>query len=267
MFDPYTDWILEHYKDYNTCPELVKALNDIFGLNATIMGIKYWFDKRFGMTTVYGHRNGYSKEEEEFVKKYYPDHGPEKTAEMINEIFGSNRSANSVKSLANQRLKIFVNPAIVKNIHVTTCEKMRNVRRKEVGSVRKTKGKNGRSEYKIKIADGDWRLAGIVIWEEANGPIPDGHQIMYLDGDNSNYQLDNLCLVTHKVGYQVQTNECYQSGNPDVIKALIKYYELRNALGLDYKSWARVQKKFERKYGKEFIDATFNKSFGNWEKE
>ena len=86
IYDPYTDWILEHYQDYRNCPELVKALRDKFGLNkANVSSIKYWFDKRFGMTTVYG-RHDFSEEEKEFIKKYYPDNGPEKTAEMLTEL-------------------------------------------------------------------------------------------------------------------------------------------------------------------------------------
>lgn len=57
-------------------------------------------------------------------------------------------------------------------------------------------------------------------------------------------------LYLKKTAYQVMTNECYKSRNADITKALIEYYELRNALGLDCKSWARIQKKFERKFNK-----------------
>lgn len=248
--DPHTDWILEHYKDYNDCPELTRALNDKFNVDLTVVGVKYWFAKRLGMTTIYGHRNSYSEEEKEFVKKYYPDHGPEKTAEMMNEVFDSNRTSNSVKWLANHELRIFLSDSVAKAVNAIKLEKMKTSHTMELGSVRKTPGKNGRPEYKIKVGDGQWKQAGIVIWEETNGPIPEGYRILYLDGDNSNYQLDNLCVVTHKVSYQVMTNKHYKSGNPDIIKSLIKYYELRNALDLDCTTWARIQKKFERKFNK-----------------
>ncbi len=39
------------------------------------------------------------------------------------------------------------------------------------------------------------------VWEQANGPVPDGHDIHHIDGDKLNNDLGNLALVdrvTHK---------------------------------------------------------------------
>lgn len=247
MYDPYKDWILENYKSYRNCPELIKALKDNFGLDkANEKSIKWWFDKKLGMTTIYG-RNEFSKEEKEFIKKYYPDNGPEKTAEMINFVFNTNRTMYSVRDMANNKLGLRVSESFKKELSKSNHEKMMRAHIRESGSVRKEVRKNdNRVYYKMKAADGRWKMAGIVIWEEANGPIPDGYRIIYLDGDNSNYSLDNMELVTNKLGYQVTTNKCYQTGNPEITKTLIKYYELRNALGIDWVGWQRIQKKFER---------------------
>ncbi|MDE0418139.1 MAG: HNH endonuclease signature motif containing protein [bacterium] len=41
-----------------------------------------------------------------------------------------------------------------------------------------------------------WMPKGRWVWEQANGPIPDGHVVAYLDGDPSNLDLDNLeCVI------------------------------------------------------------------------
>ena len=248
IFDPYTDWILEHYKDYRNCPELVKALKDNFGLESTVANIKYWFNQRFGMTTVYG-RYDFSEEEKEFVKKYYPDHGPKQTTEMLNEIFNTNRKINSVTHLANSNLGLKINEKLKQKMVASNVKKMIAAHTKDIGAIRTTK-KNDHIEYRIKTSSGQWKIAGSVIWEEAYGPIPKNHRIIYLNGDNSDFSLDNLYLASNKLAYQVVSNKHYQTKNPEITKSLIKYYELRNALGVDWVQWRNIEQKFERKFNK-----------------
>ena len=255
-YDPYTDWILEHYKEYRDCSELAKALNDNFGIDAKPRGIPDWFDRRFGIKPVYG-RHEFSDEEKEFIKKYYPDHGPEKTVEMLKEVFGTNRTLSSVKTMANSKLGLKVRGAFKEEIERKRLEGLRAKISREIGTLRPDNvNKKGHTNYKIKIGPNKWKAAGVVIWEQTYGPIPKGYRIIYLDGDNSNLSVDNLYLATHKIAYAVTTNKCYQSKNSEITKALIKYYELRTALGINCIQWYNIQRKFERKYGKEFVDAT-----------
>lgn len=47
----------------------------------------------------------------------------------------------------------------------------------------------------VKCEDG-WHSNQRRIWELANGPIPKGHKIVFLDGNTMNYSLTNLALVT-----------------------------------------------------------------------
>ena len=49
----------------------------------------------------------------------------------------------------------------------------------------------------IKVADPKtWKLKHRVIWEEAHGPIPEGHNIQFKDGNSLNVQLDNLYMIS-----------------------------------------------------------------------
>lgn len=41
-----------------------------------------------------------------------------------------------------------------------------------------------------------WRLKHRVVWEKVNGPIPKNHVVIFLDGDKSNVNIDNLALVS-----------------------------------------------------------------------
>jgi hypothetical protein len=43
-----------------------------------------------------------------------------------------------------------------------------------------------------------WKLKHHKIWEEAHGPIPKGHAIMFANGDKSDFNLDNLLMVSRK---------------------------------------------------------------------
>lgn len=44
-----------------------------------------------------------------------------------------------------------------------------------------------------------WVFEHRLVWEAANGPIPDGHVIVFLDGDRLNIALDNLRCVPRAV--------------------------------------------------------------------
>ena len=49
----------------------------------------------------------------------------------------------------------------------------------------------------IKVAEPSvWKLKHRVIWEKANGPIPKNYTVIFLDGDKSNTDINNLALVS-----------------------------------------------------------------------
>ena len=51
----------------------------------------------------------------------------------------------------------------------------------------------------IKIAEPNkWRGKHLVLWERENGPLPKGFAIIFADGDNRNFALENLLLVSRK---------------------------------------------------------------------
>lgn len=45
----------------------------------------------------------------------------------------------------------------------------------------------------------NWKQKHRMIWEEAHGPIPKGHVVIFLDGDRTNTVLDNLAMIPQKV--------------------------------------------------------------------
>lgn len=52
----------------------------------------------------------------------------------------------------------------------------------------------------VKIAEPKkWRMKHLVIWEEANGPIPKGYKVYFRDGNRENCTLENLMLIEQRV--------------------------------------------------------------------
>lgn len=43
-----------------------------------------------------------------------------------------------------------------------------------------------------------WKQVHRIIWEDANGPIPTGMKLTFLDGDRSHVELKNLMLISNK---------------------------------------------------------------------
>lgn len=69
-----------------------------------------------------------------------------------------------------------------------------------IGTVRRSK--DGYWVRKV-TDDGPYparRWVGVhrLVWEEHHGPIPDGHKVIYIDGDYDNVSIDNLALVSNR---------------------------------------------------------------------
>lgn len=42
----------------------------------------------------------------------------------------------------------------------------------------------------------NWKMVHVLVWEEANGPVPAGHIVVFKDKNKDNLALDNLELIT-----------------------------------------------------------------------
>jgi len=57
--------------------------------------------------------------------------------------------------------------------------------------------KYGSKEYvEVKVGHHTWKRKHMVIWEKANGKVPKGHVVIFADGNNRNFALNNLLLVS-----------------------------------------------------------------------
>ena len=63
----------------------------------------------------------------------------------------------------------------------------------------------------------NWRPKSYVVWEAANGPVPEGHVLIFLDGNGLNCDLSNIMCVSNDVFREIVGNgknrpKCYGLG-------------------------------------------------------
>lgn len=156
----------------------------------------------------------YPKEVKEFIKENYVGVGPKEMTEMLNKKFGTNYTRTQIKGYyANNKINSGLNGFFRKGYKpwnaglkgvvtggVETQFKKGNkpANWMPIGSERI----NCDGYVDVKIADGkkqrNWKGKHLLIWEKHNGPVPAGHAVIFGDGDNRNFELSNLILVSRK---------------------------------------------------------------------
>lgn len=82
----------------------------------------------------------------------------------------------------------------------------------------------------VKVRDGrlndNWELLHRHIWEEANGPVPEGHRVIFRDGNRDNVALENLiCVSTQDAAVAVLKYGL--TDDPDINDAIINVAKLK----------------------------------------
>lgn len=64
----------------------------------------------------------------------------------------------------------------------------------------------------------EWELESRLVWKAHHGEIPEGHKIIYLDGDRMNVDISNLAMVSDAEHLEM-TREKLRFKNPDLTRA------------------------------------------------
>ncbi|MCZ4246644.1 HNH endonuclease signature motif containing protein [Bacillus amyloliquefaciens] len=151
----------------------------------------------------------YTPEQFEFIKKHVKGRSNAELLKLFNEHFNLNLSRsqiaafkknNGLRSGVDSRFKPGCTPFNKgeKGLYCGGKETQfkkgkRPLNYRPVGSERISVD----GYIEVKIADpGKWRMKHLVLWEKANGPVPKGHCLLFLDGNKLNVTLDNLQLIT-----------------------------------------------------------------------
>lgn len=188
----------------------------------------------------------YSKEIKDFIEHNYKGCGPSSMAQLINKTFGTDYTKSQIRSYygnhklnsgitgrfekghipANKGLKGYCHPACKKTQfkkgHTPVCHR-------PIGSER-IDSKDG--YILVKVAEPNkWELKHRIVWEENNGPIPEGYIIIFKDGNKTNVNIDNLALVSRAEHLEL-TRSKLRSSNPALTETGISIAKIRTVMRL-----------------------------------
>jgi hypothetical protein len=217
MLKKYNDKHIEFLKDitpgrYNN--EITKLFNEKFNMNVTEVAIKTLRAKHKIKSNVPTRKIIYTEEQLNYLRKLCKEGLFNKEiTERFNNKFNLNKTESAIDNIRAKygiktTARLYFNKGHVpwnKGLHYKAGGRSKETQFKKgemppnwvpIGSERITKD----GYIQIKIQEGkfqrNWRGKHILIWEEINGPLPDGHAIIFGDGDKRNFDIDNLILVT-----------------------------------------------------------------------
>lgn len=149
----------------------------------------------------------WTKEEDDFIRTLHAEqkYTWKELYEMYCVRFGNRRQFYAFKSHFSNILKLRL-----KDPHSHSCF-AKGVTSESVGTARKING-----YWMTKVSDitgksgshdayrQNWKFTHRLIWETINGPIPEGHSVMFLDGDHDNMDISNLVAIPVEIQGRVK---------------------------------------------------------------
>ena len=90
------------------------------------------------------------------------------------------------------------------------------------GTINIRADKSGRLYQYIKIKDSQWELLQRHVWTQANGEIPPGSVVIFLDGNYLNCELNNLQVISRRENMARNTIQRYPAELQQIMKLTCK---------------------------------------------
>jgi len=230
------EFIAKHVKGRTTA-ELTAHVNEKFGPIFTEGKMKsYKSNHKLKSGTPVGMPAGgptklYPKQVRDFIHKNHKGTGPKDMAELLNEAFGTEYTKEQMKSFyGNNNISSGLTGRFQKgNIPPNKGRTGYVAPGSEKGWFKKGQASHNKMPVGTEVIKGDgylwkkvaepnkWRQKHILVWEEKNGEVPDGHVLTFLDGDRTNVDIDNIALITMAESLQL-TRMKLRSENPEFTK-------------------------------------------------
>lgn len=168
----------------------------------------------------------YNDEQMRWLADNTPTMSEKELAVAFNAKYGCNVSADSLATYVRRFIGVVRTTETVKTSH------SKALRRFEVGDV-SIQSRGGR-KTKVILTEVNgkrrWKPYGKYVWEQANGKIPDGWSVIFLNGDNTDCRLENLYAIGPDIMALMARNQWF-SWNPDMTLTAIKLCELARLSG------------------------------------
>ena len=234
--------LIVEYAETRTNEQIAEMLLERFGILKNKEQIRY-YKKKHGLKSINGGVSTIPAEIRKFIYENHEGNGYQAMADLIREKFGVEYTAQRIRSYyRNHKLKCGVDTKFQKGVRVSNgcekgiwfpgCEKhwfkkgQKPASWVPVGTERIRK--NG--YIWVKIAEPKtWRMKQLVVWEAANGPVPEGHRLLFRDGNKLNCDLSNLMLLTDKARAVLNKSGLANVGE-EYIDTAIKLAEMTMAI-------------------------------------
>ncbi|MBQ8358629.1 MAG: HNH endonuclease [Oscillospiraceae bacterium] len=186
-----TDEMMQYLKDNiagSTHQEITDQINTRFGTNFTKEQIANLAVRKGIKNGMWQRRSVFPEHIRKFMAENCKGNRAREMVVLLNDTFGTDYTEKQISSYYRKHgLKSGVASRYV-----------------PIGTLIFRKGE----WYYEKVADGpdpnkNWKSKHIMVWEEAHGPVPEGHMVIFLDGDRRHYQLENLALCPYDVGLEM----------------------------------------------------------------
>lgn len=224
--------------------DMQKKVNELFGTHYTREQIKgQYVRRRLPFARGVRHNLLLTDEQAEYLISIIPGRSSRDCAEIMNKKYGLNltqaqiigwKKNHKVTSGYDTRWRPGVKPWITGRrfpgrTNAGTWEKGHIAANNlPIGTERVHAGR-----LYVKVQDGmlnkNWKLKSYVVWEEANGPVPEGMRIVCLDRDPMNCDLSNLALVS--CSELLRANNIGLAEDPEINKAIYTVAKLKTASG------------------------------------
>lgn len=186
----------------------------------------------------------YSQKVKDYIQENFKGVGHKEMAERLTAEFGIIYTASQIKSYyGNHGLNSGLTGRYEKGNHPHNKGKKGCAPGSEKGWFKKGQTpKNHKPVGSERIVNKDgyhlmktaepniWRLKHQVLWEQANGEIPRGHIVIFLDGNKDNITLKNLALVSKSENARLNQSKL-RSTEPSLTQTGILIARLKTHVG------------------------------------
>ena len=175
------EWIIANYNNYPFVKDLAAAYNKKFNDNISRRTLAHHCEDKLGL-----HKNlGYTEEQDEWLKSNFSKLGRKECTKQFNEKFGTNKLEGNLKVHCNRDLKLKITKTDKSLHHSPKYSEGHEIFHKNSGYIF-VKSSDRNAIYITKQR---------YIYEKAHGKIPKGYSVIFLDGDRTNFDLDNLMCI------------------------------------------------------------------------
>lgn len=245
------NYILEHYQGIRhkeLAAQLTELFGEKYGREFTAVQVNSYLKNRKlrnGLKNVYIEdysRYIFSRDQAEYIKKHAAGNTTDELTRMLNQEFKTEYTVGQVRAYKKRKhIRSGIDTKFVKgcvsynkgkHVKYAGCEKgyfrKGNMPHNTLPVGTLVERQDGFLQRKIGEPN-QWIMEHRRVWEEANGSIPKGYLVMFLDGNKKNCSIDNLRLITQAENARLnQWN--LRSSDPEVTNVGISIVKLKSAI-------------------------------------